>query len=170
MSTDKCNVQINHIKRELRSHGSLDFPVGLYYDHLPFDDVPWHWHEQLEIGYVCSGKTNLSVNSDRIPIQQGEAFFINKEILHSCTCDKNDKCTIHSIVFKPELIGPPESVFAKNYINPVIENGKVPFLIFRDDENGRGTSLKGRKRYGRMRKKKNADLNLRSGMTCLRLF
>lgn len=134
MATDKCNVQINHVNREIKSHGTLDFPVGLYYDHLPFDDVPWHWHEQLEIGYVCSGKTYLSVNSEKIPIQEGEAFFINKEILHSCMCDKNDKCTIHSIVFKTELIGAADSIFAKSYINPVIENGKAPFLIFKDDE------------------------------------
>ena len=100
MAITRCNVSINNIQKEMKVHGSPSFPIGLYYDYLPTDDVPWHWHEHLELGYVEKGTVHLGVNSDKKIIHEGKAYFINKEILHSFWCENEDTCTIHSMVFK----------------------------------------------------------------------
>lgn len=134
MAIKQCSVQINTIKRELKEHGTPDFPIGLYYDYLPMDDIPWHWHEQMEFAYVEKGQVYLGVNSDKILVKTGEALFVNKEILHACWCEEGDSCTLESIVFKSELLGARDSIFYRNYMQHLIENSDYPYFIFRPDE------------------------------------
>ena len=134
MAITRCNVSINNIQKEMKVHGSPSFPIGLYYDYLPTDDVPWHWHEHLELGYVEKGTVHLGVNSDKKIIHEGKAYFINKEILHSFWCENEDTCTIHSMVFKSELLGSHDSVFYQNYIQPLVDNNELPYITITGNE------------------------------------
>ncbi|MDD2971232.1 MAG: AraC family transcriptional regulator [Lachnospiraceae bacterium] len=134
MAVDRCNVQINRIQKELKAHGTSSFPVGFYYDYLPVDAVPWHWHEQLELAYVKKGRLCIGVNSDKFTVKEGESYFINKEQLHSCWCEEGDSCTIYSAVFKADLLGAVDSVFYQRYLLPLMENSELPCFVFNDQE------------------------------------
>lgn len=149
MAIKRCNVPTNTIKRELKEHGTSDFPIGLYNDYLPMDDIPWHWHEQLELAYVEKGQLYLGVNADKIPVKAGEALFVNKEILHSCWCENGDSCTIESIVFRAELMGAQNTVFYREYMQHLIENSDYPYFILRPGEKWQEEALSLHKRIWR---------------------
>ena len=44
-----CSVQTNIQGEELREHGTHLFPVACYLDRFPQDEIPWHWHNELEL-------------------------------------------------------------------------------------------------------------------------
>ena len=45
--------------------------------------VPWHWHQPFEIDYVRTGSVRVrNVDTDMV-LRQGEAVFLNSNVLHS---------------------------------------------------------------------------------------
>ena len=65
MALSPCNTSVNEQGMELVKHGTSLFPVAFYHDDLRKEDVPWHWHEELEIFLVSEGTTEVSVGSER---------------------------------------------------------------------------------------------------------
>lgn len=124
----ECSVSVNHVQREIRSHGTMDFPIGFYVDRLPEDLIPFHWHEQLEFGMVRSGSGYLMANVERIPLKKGEAFLLNREVLHSAKADEGSDMIICSAVFSPEIIAAPGSILMKRYVEPFLQNENLAWI------------------------------------------
>lgn len=126
MAIDNCVLNLDKDNRELYPHGTIDFPCAAY--RMTYTDneeyaIPWHWHEEMEMVYVHSGQMKLQIPGRTLHLKEGEAFFINGNILHYGIAEP--VCMLHSLVFHPALImGNPESVFARKYINP-LNNGNV---------------------------------------------
>ncbi|MDF2886808.1 MAG: cupin [Lacrimispora sp.] len=122
MALQKCGLNLNRNRLELQPHGTLDFPcAGFCSQHTDSSDdiIPWHWHEEMEIIYVASGRLKLRVPGKTVCLQQGEAVFINSNILHFAAAETH--CEIHSLVFHSTLItGQDQSIFALRYITPLI--------------------------------------------------
>lgn len=122
MALQKCGLNLNGNRLELQPHGTLDFPcAGYRSQHTDSSDdiIPWHWHEEMEIIYLLSGQLKLKVQGKTFCLQQGEAIFINSNILHFAAAEKH--CEIHSLVFHSTLItGQDKSIFALKYITPLI--------------------------------------------------
>ena len=41
--------------RELRRHGSDDFPIGIYRDdfsEFEHGQIAWHWHDEIQFDYI----------------------------------------------------------------------------------------------------------------------
>ena len=58
MPLQECSVNVNRELKELRPHGTLDFPCAGYsalYADDEGDIITWHWHEEMEIVYVMEG-------------------------------------------------------------------------------------------------------------------
>ena len=60
-----CSVQTNIQGEELREHGTRFFPVACYLDRLPQDEIPWHWHNELELGIIVDGSVIMEVGSGK---------------------------------------------------------------------------------------------------------
>lgn len=122
MALQKCGLNLNRNRRELQPHGTFDFPcAGFCSQHTESADdvIPWHWHEEMEIIYLLSGQLKLKVPGKTFHLQQGEAIFINSNILHFAAAEMH--CEIHSLVFHSTLItGQDKSVFAQKYITPLV--------------------------------------------------
>lgn len=124
-----CNSRIAPDKKELVLHGTAAFPVGCYHDDLRKDEVPWHWHEELEAGVIASGRVRLAVGGRSLVLAAGQGFFINSQVLHGCW-DGGDG-VIHSLVFHPRLVGGSiDSVFYQDYVQPLAENASLEHAIF----------------------------------------
>ena len=57
IGVDKVNV--GGARQELAMHGTPEFPCAAYTLNLAqdtLDEVPVHWHEELEIQYVAAGE------------------------------------------------------------------------------------------------------------------
>lgn len=124
-----CNSRIAPDKKELVRHGTAAFPVGCYHDDLGKDEVPWHWHEELEAGVIASGRVRLAVGGRSLVLAAGQGFFINSQVLHGCW-DGGDG-VIHSLVFHPRLVGGSiDSVFYQDYVQPLAENASLEHATF----------------------------------------
>ena len=71
-----CSVQTNLQGEELREHGTHLFPVACYYDIMPGDEIPWHWHKELEFGLVVEGTAIVDAGSMKFRLKAGEAFLL----------------------------------------------------------------------------------------------
>lgn len=122
MAISLCETSTDSNGRELLEHGTREFPVACYHDDLTEMDVPWHWHEELEVAVVTEGQAEFAVSGRCVILQTGEGCFLNQNVLHGAWKTCQDTCRLHSIVFHPRLIGAPDSVFWRKWIQPVLED------------------------------------------------
>lgn len=43
--------------------------------------VPWHWHEELELGYLECGESVIQTLHADYELRAGEGFFINTNVM-----------------------------------------------------------------------------------------
>lgn len=122
MALQKCGLNLNSVSKELQPHGSLAFPCAGYASHhtdRPEDDIPWHWHEEIEMICIESGQIEVKIPSQSFLLKKGDCLVINANIIHYATAAPEG--SLHSLVFSPALIsGKEDSVFAKKYIVPLL--------------------------------------------------
>ena len=51
---------------ETGTHGTPEFPVAIYRDDITENLVNWHWHTEIEIGYVEEGVVLLECGNQKI--------------------------------------------------------------------------------------------------------
>ena len=105
MALQECRLNLNQKLKELRPHGTLEFPCAgysSYYTGRQEDSIPWHWHEEIEMVYVAEGRLELKIPSESFYVETGDAFVINSNVLHYAIAA--DYCKLHSLVFHPTLI------------------------------------------------------------------
>ena len=118
-----CSVQTNMQGEELREHGTHLFPVACYLDQLPHDEIPWHWHNELEFGLVSKGTVVVETASAEYTLQEGDGFFINSNMLHAALSMDNVFGEIHSVVCHPRAVsGSTDNIIWQKYLKPLMEN------------------------------------------------
>lgn len=71
MPLQDCTIYTDQDRREVRPHGTIEFPCAGYDSVYSVDSVsriPWHWHEELEVIYLYSG--TLEISSRQIPTHE----------------------------------------------------------------------------------------------------
>lgn len=134
MALSSCKpVVTDRQGREAIEHGTPLFPVACYHDNISEADVPWHWHDELEIMVVETGTARVSVNgTDRI-VAQGEGVFINTGALHGAWPEGGEPCRLRSMVFHPRLVGGGvDSIFWQKYLGPLLSDPCRSFVHFAD--------------------------------------
>lgn len=130
MAISSCSGYVGAENRELISHGTPEFPAAAYHDDLKKNPVSWHWHEELEVFVVESGKAEIRAGSHSLLLTPGQGLFINGGILHSCKNAGPASCRLHSLVFHPRLCGgSPGSVFWLSYLKPLLLDPDLDFLF-----------------------------------------
>ena len=134
MDFSKCTMQIDADGRELVDHGSVLFPVACYDDDFSKENVPWHWHEELEAGIVTEGEIVIAVDSEKQTLRPGEAFFINSGALHGAWSAEKPEGKIHSLVFHPRIVGGSvDSIFWHDYVQPLMDDKTLKYLVLKKD-------------------------------------
>ena len=90
MSLQKCGLNLNRDRRELRPHGTPEFPCAGYLAYLTAraeDDIEWHWHEELEVLYVERGSIQLTTPGSAMLLECGDGAIITSNVLHSAHTD-----------------------------------------------------------------------------------
>ena len=134
MAVAKCFLNVDELGRELTVHGRADFPIGCYHDDLQREEVPWHWHVELEAAVVTEGETVLHVENRQVRLKAGDGFFINSGYLHACDHAGEGACRFHSMSFHARLIGGEEnSVFWAKYMDPLLADPQLRFCELHRD-------------------------------------
>ena len=94
-------------------------------------DIPWHWHEEFEFGYVAAGCMQYKMNHHEYILNEGDGIFINSGVLHYLhPIETKGKAELHTHFFdRIFLAGSPGSLFDIKYITPVMDQkllGAVP--------------------------------------------
>lgn len=131
MAISQCDARTDTHGRELRRHGTPEFPAASYRDDLAREPVPWHWHTALEVLAALEGDAVIAAGTERYTLHPGEGFFINSGLLHAAWAGEGQECRFHSIVFHPRLVGGgADSVFWQNYVGPLIRSTSLKALCF----------------------------------------
>ncbi|MCI1721733.1 MAG: helix-turn-helix domain-containing protein [Lachnospiraceae bacterium] len=135
MGLEQCGLDMNASRRELKAHGTLDFPCAGYLEHYgnaPGEGIPWHWHDEIEVIYVSSGTLNVHVPGSSYLLSAGGCLAVSSGVLHSA--EAKPQCKLRCLVFSPLLItGSQDSVYAKKYLNPLLSNPAFRAYVFDSD-------------------------------------
>ena len=126
MILQDCVIPVNDQSQELKPHGNAAFPCAGYAPHYRQEDgdnVPWHWHDELEVIYIEKGQMTAKVPSQTFSLKQGDILVINGNTLHYAVAAP--ECDLRSFVFSPALVtGSGDSAMAEK-VHPA-----PPYLPF----------------------------------------
>ena len=118
---------------------TIEYPYCLHKRDLTNFIVPWHWHEELELGYIQEGISKIVTVGAEYTVRQGDGFFVNSNVM----CMKqNASSGVKTIeinhIFHPIFLGGHfKSRFETKYLNPVINNKQIEVHVIR---RGRSTA------------------------------
>ena len=119
--------------KEQITHGTPLLPIALYHTNvkelLPFQ--PIHWHEEMEIIKVQSGKGIVSVDGIKYVAEAGDIFILRPFVMHSINrLDDNDMIS-DVIVFNLRLLETSEAdMCTLKYFAPLLnERHSVPCIV-----------------------------------------
>lgn len=122
MALQQCGLHTNRSYKELQAHGSPEFPCACYAQHYtdrPEDVIPWHWHEEIEMIYIASGRMTVRIPQESFLLEAGDCVIINGNILHYAIA--TPECDLRSLVFHASLIsGRDNSVYDAKYVRPLL--------------------------------------------------
>ena len=112
---------------------TIEFPYCMHKRDLTSFVVPWHWHEELELGYIEKGTSIIRTLTQEYTIHQGDGFFINTNVVDTKLNGNPGKISIEiNHIFHPIFIGGHfGSLIASKYLNPVLQNQKISVHVIR---------------------------------------
>lgn len=118
--------------QELVQHGKAGFPIQYYVNslHIPGNNVPMHWHPNLEFFVVHCGRVRIHAGNNIITLEKGQGIFLNANCLHSYENQSEEgPCYCPNVVFQPEFIAPVNSVINIQYVMPLTLNSQLPYIL-----------------------------------------
>ena len=132
------SIILDHQLREKIAHDASAFPISYFQDELallPNQAGPLHWHPEFEIATAASGVLEYQVGQERITLQPGDSILVGGNMLHSIRQLSGDTPDpMPNIVFFGSLIAPETSTIYTQYIQPIIDDHALPYVVFRHDQ------------------------------------
>lgn len=104
-------------------------------------DIPWHWHDEFEFGYLLEGSILYKTNHHEFILHEGDGIFINSGVLHYLhPMEPVEKVRLQSQFFdKSFLAGSFGSIFDIKYVAPVQEQKQLDALpLYKTDSKNSG--------------------------------
>ncbi|MBE6857754.1 MAG: AraC family transcriptional regulator, partial [Ruminococcus sp.] len=122
---------------ETNMHGTSEFPIAVYHADVTDNFVSWHWHEEMEFGFVTEGSVLMECGNERFTLNIGDIYFLNSNTLHALfRSAKEKKSVFRSIVVHGSIIGgKDDSIYHKKYLLPITTNSSLRKMIFTPDDN-----------------------------------
>lgn len=131
--------------REKATHGIPGFPLKVYrndFNENIKEQIPWHWHEELELTFVLEGCARIYVASSSYLVQAGAGMFFNSNAFHRITSASGSETKLYSIVFHPGILGEEKSyLLTSRYISPMISTDQLKAFVFDKGENWHNSIL-----------------------------
>ena len=131
------SIILDHQLREKMAHDASAFPISYFQDELallPNQVGPLHWHPEFEIATAVSGVLEYQVGQERITLEAGDSILVGGNMLHSIRqLSGPAPDPMPNIVFFGSLIAPENSTIHARYIQPIIDDHALPYVVFRHD-------------------------------------
>ena len=118
---------------ELIEGMTVEYPYCLHQRDLTDFVIPWHWHEELELGYIQEGVSKIVTIGAEYVIRQGDGFFINSNVMDMKQNGLPGSKTVEiNHIFHPVFLGGHfKSRFETKYLNPIIKNRRIEVYVIR---------------------------------------
>ncbi|MCD7810793.1 MAG: AraC family transcriptional regulator [Ruminococcus sp.] len=132
--------------REAASHGNPQFPMKIYKNDFSWyvnRTIDWHWHPEIEIAAVISGRVTCFINDTKIDLHEGEGFFINSNTMHKeIPFDDSEQPIMTTVCFLPDFIGDCGSdLISRKYIRPIVSDSSLKGIKLSDEIPWQGEML-----------------------------
>ncbi|MBR5938886.1 MAG: AraC family transcriptional regulator [Clostridiales bacterium] len=97
---------------------------------VTWERVP-HFHEDIEMCTVTSGKMAYSVNGKTIMLHEGDTIFINSNQIHYSMAIEEQTAKYVIFIAHPGILNSSVAV-EMQALRPIIDNKDLPYLRFRD--------------------------------------
>lgn len=127
-------------REELITQIKPDFPyLGIRSEHDRYVEhgVTWHWHQEVELFYVESGKIDYMTPHEHVVIEPGTVGFVNANVLHATKAHAdtpNSNLLIH--MFRPALLAEPNSRMYKASIAPLLAATSIELCVVTPEDKG----------------------------------
>jgi len=122
-------IKINDDKKEVKLHGTYEFPLAVNYEELSKYDrgsFIWHWHPEVEFTLILKGEIEYRVNNKVYYLSEGEGLFGNVNTLHMGHMHNENECIYVSITFNPRIIyGYENSIMKSKYTDKIFNNNNL---------------------------------------------
>lgn len=112
---------------------TTEYPYSLHERDFTDFVIPWHWHEELELGYIQEGTSKIITVGAEYTIHQGDGFFINSNVMDmkQNAVPGNRTLEINHVFHPIFLSGHFRSRFDTKYIAPVTNNRQIDVHVIR---------------------------------------
>lgn len=124
-------VQLNDNKSEKVKYSYSNYPFSIskcLLSHYPNFMAPNHWHDDIELIAVTSGKMKYNVNGEILLVQEGEGIVINSGQMHFGFSDTKSECEFVCVLIHPTTLCP-TPYFEQDFVQSFIANEKAPFVF-----------------------------------------
>lgn len=133
----RINFKVDTPDREFM-HFSVDqFPYICLQESLEHHrdkTISWHWHQCYEIVYVAEGALECHCPDQMIPLEKGEALFVNAGTLHRYRQTSRTPCVLYAHIFDASfLIGEMGSSIYQKYIFPISKSPGIQLQAIRPE-------------------------------------
>ena len=130
LNVNAQNIQLNYNQRETVAGVTTEYPYSMHVADFKAGPIPWHWHEEVEFGYVLSGEIEITLANRAYHVRKNQGYFTNSNVL-SRFSKVTDTVLAHTHLFHPIFLsGHFKSIFETKYLDPVIHNKNIDALIF----------------------------------------
>lgn len=149
---------------ELIEGMTVEYPYCLHERDLTDFVIPWHWHEELELGYIEEGASKITTIGAEYVIREGDGFFINSNVMDMKQNDLPGTKTVEiNHIFHPVFLsGHFKSLFETKYINPIIKNRRIEVFIIRKGGAVSNQILTNLRRLKKLHKEPDAEFQVRN--------
>lgn len=112
---------------------TTEYPYCLHKRDLTDFVIPWHWHEELELGYIEDGTSKITTVGEEYIIHQGDGFFVNSNVmLTKENANPGSKALEINHIFHPIFLGGHfKSRFETKYVDPITNNRQIEVHVIR---------------------------------------
>lgn len=118
-------VDINSDRSENVKYDYPDFPIYVRRALLsayPNYAADSHWHDDIELMLILSGKMLYNINGDIVILNAGEGILVNTRQLHYGFSDDMTECDFICILFHPIILCTAKS-FESEFVEPILHSG-----------------------------------------------
>lgn len=158
------NIRLNNNQRENVAGVTTEYPYSMHITDFNTGPIPWHWHEEVEFGYVLSGKIEMVLTDRSYIIEKNQGYFTNSNALTSFRkYQDSDSILVQTHLFHPIFLsGHFKSIFETKYLEPVIHNKNIDVLVFRGKNNNQKQLLQKLNQASLLQRRENVEFQTRN--------
>lgn len=157
-------IRVKENQQENIEGMSMEYPYAYHCADLRDIRVPWHWHEEIELGYVVSGRLKVLTVGKSYCIDKGQGFFMNSNVVSSMEGgDSSGECILESHLFHPVFLGGHfKSIFETKYLEPIMHNKQIEVVEILGKNPGEKEILKKLRQLSVLQSRENMEFQTRN--------